>query len=371
MQQALEAARSSLYLTTPNPRVGCVVVHDHQVIGMGATQAVGGSHAEVLALNQAKSAGFTTLCEATVYITLEPCSHYGRTPPCVDALIAMRPQCVVIAMLDPNPQVAGKGVAKLRAAGIKVEVGVEFEAALEINVGFVARMIRGLPWLWLKTASSLDGRTALEDGTSKWITQTAARIDGQHFRARSCVVLTGIGTVLDDDPQLNVRDIPTPRQPIRAIVDSRLRISPQAKLFDGAPVWIFTTVKNPALSLQLADKNVKLIQLPADATGRVDLHSLMRWLGQQQINEIHVEAGAILNGALLNAGYVDALLSYIAPMLIGVGRPLVQMPPLKNLDAAPRFELIHTQMMEQDIRLMMRDTQHWQQLYTQIQQLHA
>lgn len=371
MQQALEAARSSLFLTTPNPRVGCVIVHKEQVIGTGATQAVGDSHAEVMALNQAQNAGFTTLEQATVYITLEPCSHYGRTPPCVDALIAMRPQCVVIAMLDPNPQVAGKGVAKLRAAGIRVEVGVEFDAALEINVGFVARMVRGLPWLWLKTASSLDGRTALEDGTSKWITHTASRIDGQHFRARSCVVLTGIGTILDDDPQLNVRDIATTRQPIRAIVDSRLRISPQAKLFDGAPVWLFTTVKKPELSQQLADKNVKLIQLPADATGRVDLHCLMRWLGQQQINEIHVEAGAILNGALLQAGYVDALVSYIAPMLIGVGRPLVQMPPLDNLDAAPRFELIHSQMMEQDIRLMMRDTQHWQQLYTQVQQLHV
>lgn len=369
MQQALEAARSSLYITNPNPRVGCVIMRNHQIIATGATQAVGGLHAEAIALRQLQAAHILTLEQATVYVTLEPCSHYGRTPPCVDALIAMRPERVVIAMLDPNPQVAGKGVAKLRAAGIEVKVGIEFETALEINVGFVARMTRGLPWLWLKTASSLDGRTALTNGRSKWITNAASRIDGQHFRARSCVVLTGIGTVLDDDPQLNVREITTSRQPIRAIVDSHLRISPQAKIFDGEPVWIFTTVQNAELSQQLADKNVQIIQLPADGAGRVDLHKLMQWLGQQQINEIHVEAGATLNGALLQAGHVDALLSYIAPMLIGEGRPMAQLFPLENLDAALRFELVHSQIIKEDVRLIMRNPQSWRQLYTQLQQL--
>lgn len=369
MQQALDAARSSLFLANPNPRVGCVIVRHNQVIATGATQAVGGPHAEVMALRQMQAAGVTSLEQATVYVTLEPCSHHGRTPPCVDALIAMRPQQVVIAMLDPNPKVAGRGVAKLRAAGIKVEVGVGFDAALEINVGFVARMVRGLPWLWLKTASSLDGRTALNDGSSKWITNTGARIDGQRFRARSCVVLTGIDTVLDDDPQLNVRDISTTRQPIRAIVDSHLRISPQAKIFDGDPVWIFTTIQNSELSLLLADKNARLIQLPADEKGRVDLHQLMQWLGQQEINEIHVEAGATLNGALLQAGYVDALLSYIAPMLIGAGRPMAQLPALESLALAPRFQLVHSQIINEDVRLIMRNSQHWRQLYTQIQQL--
>lgn len=370
MQQALAAAYQSLYITSPNPRVGCVVVLHNQIIATGATQIAGQAHAEVMALRQAQQAG-VNLREATVYVTLEPCSHYGRTPPCVDAVIAVAPKCMVIAMLDPNPQVAGRGVAKLRAAGIEVIVGVETESALALNIGFVARMVRQTPWLWLKTASSLDGRTALSDGRSKWITGPEARADGQHFRARSCVVLTGIGTVLDDNPQLNVRDIKTVRQPIRAIVDSQLRIHPDLAIFDGEPVWIFTTKKNPILFQQLADKNARVIQLDADAAGRVNLHSLMQWLAQQQINEVHVEAGAILNGALMQAGYVDALLSYIAPMLIGEGRPLMQLDVLPDLDSAPRFELVQSKIIGKDVRLLMRNECHWQQLYTQLLQLQA
>lgn len=373
MQQALAAARSSLYITSPNPRVGCVVVIDNQIIATGATQAAGGAHAEIMALNQAKAAGFNLLSQATVYVTLEPCSHYGRTPPCVDALIAAKPQTVVIAMLDPNLQVAGQGVAKLRAAGIEVLMGTdaELEAALALNIGFVARMVRGVPWLWLKTAASLDGRTALNNGESKWITGPAARADGQRFRARSCVVLTGINTVLADDPQLNVRHISTPRQPIRAVLDSQLRISPQAKIFDGDPVWIFTTIQSvaPALKQQLAVKNAQIISLLADAQGQIDLHHLMHWLAAQQINEVHVEAGATLNGAFLQAGYVDAILSYVAPVLVGVGRPMMQFPALAHLDSAPRFEFVQSKMIETDVRLLMRNPSHWYQLSRQLQQL--
>lgn len=371
MQQALTAARQSLYITSPNPRVGCVIEYGGKIIATGATQMAGGPHAEVMALAQARALGYVSLHQATVYVTLDPCSHYGRTPPCVDALIQAQPQCVVIAMLDPNLQVAGQGVAKLRAAGIKVVVGIEMEQALAINIGFVARMVRGRPWLWLKTASSLDGRTALEDGQSKWITGPEARHDGQHFRARSCVVLTGIGTVLDDDPLLNVRDFSTARQPIRAVVDSQLRLSPQAKLMNGDPVWVFTTQSNPELTQQLADKNAQVIELPPDPSGRVSVIALMQWLAQQQINEVHVEAGATFNGALLQAGYVDALLSYIAPMLIGAGRPLMQLPVLTQLNEAPRFEILHSKIIGKDVRLLMRHADHWQHLYTHIQQLQA
>ena len=377
MQRALNAAHTALYTTSPNPRVGCVIVHQEQIIAKAATQAAGAEHAEVMALRQAQAAGFESLAGATVYVTLEPCSHHGRTPPCVDALIAAQPQAVVIAMLDPNPLVAGQGVAKLRAAGIAVHFtgAQEVEAAFSLNVGFVARMLRGTPWLWLKTASSLDGRTALNDGQSKWITGAGARADGQHFRARSCVVLTGINTVLDDNPLLNVRQIETPRQPIRAVIDSQLRIPAKAKLFDGNPVWVFTTLDpeqiDEAFRQQLAAKNVQIITLPANENGQVDLHALMRWLGSQQINEIHVEAGATLNGALLQAGYVDALVFYVAPMLIGAGRPVAHLSELASLELAPRFELLQSQMIEKDVRLLMRHAQHWRQLYVQLKQLHA
>lgn len=367
MQKALEAARTALFITSPNPRVGCVIVVDNTVIATGATQQAGGAHAEVMALQAAQQAGYTHLEHATVYVTLEPCSHYGRTPPCVQALIQARPKTVVIAMADPNPQVAGKGIAALKQAGIEVVVGVEQAAAFELNIGFVARMVRGTPWLWLKTASSLDGQTALASGQSKWITGPEARHDGQRFRARSCLVLTGIGTCLADNPLLNVRDIDTPRQPIRAVVDSQLRISPDLALFNGDPVWVFTTRSDAQLAAQLADKNAQLITLPANSDGQVDLMQLMRWLGAQQINEVHTEAGAQFNGALWQAGLVDAVLSYLAPVVLGPGRPLMQIDALPDLAQATRMEMVETQLIGEDVRIQMRHAQHWQQLYTQIQ----
>lgn len=366
MQCALDAARTSLYLTSPNPRVGCVIVVNDTIIATGATQMAGGPHAEVMALQAAQAAGYEHLDQATVYVTLEPCSHYGRTPPCVEALIKVRPKRVVIAMQDPNPQVAGRGIHALKAAGISVVVGVEQAEAFDLNIGFSARMLRGTPWLWLKTASSLDGYTALNSGQSKWITGPEARRDGQHFRARSCVVLTGIGTCLADNPLLNVRDIPTPRQPIRAIVDSQLRISPEAAIFNGEPVWIFTTTHKPELIQQLADKNARVIQMPADAHGQVDLRQLMHWLGEQQINEVHTEAGAILNGALWDAGLVDAMVSYMAPVFLGTGRPLLQMTELTDLAEATRMDIVAMQPLGADVRLQLRHPERWQALYTQI-----
>lgn len=367
MQRALDAARTSLYLTSPNPRVGCVIVLNDSIIATGATQMAGGAHAEVMALQATQAAGYLHLDQATVYVTLEPCSHYGRTPPCVEALIKARPKTVVIAMQDPNPQVAGRGIQALKAAGIEVIVGIEQAAAFELNIGFIARMVRGTPWLWLKTASSLDGYTALGSGQSKWITGPEARRDGQHFRARSCVVLTGIGTCLADNPLLNVRDVPTPRQPIRAIVDSHLRISPEAAIFNGDPVWVFTTTHNAELSQQLADKNARVIQMPADRQGRVDLGQLMQWLGQQQINEVHTEAGAILNGALWDAGLVDAMVSYMAPVCLGSGRPLLQMTELTDLAKARRMDTVDLHPIGADVRLQLRHPERWQALYTQIQ----
>ncbi len=367
MQRALDAARSSLYLTSPNPRVGCVIVLNQCIIATGATQQAGGPHAEVMALQAAQAAGYSQLDQATVYVTLEPCSHYGRTPPCVQALIAVRPKTVVIAMRDPNPQVAGRGIQALQQAGIEVIVGIEQEAAFDLNIGFVARMVRGTPWLWLKTASSLDGYTALSSGQSKWITGPEARRDGQQFRARSCLVLTGIGTCLADNPLLNVRDVSTERQPIRGIVDSHLRISPDAAIFNGDPVWVFTTVQSPERSQRLADRNARVVYLPADTQGQVDLAQLMQWLGQEQINEVHTEAGAILNGALWQAGLVDAMVSYIAPVVLGTGRPLMQMAELTDLAEATRMEMMASQQLGKDVRIQMRHPQRWRQLYTQIQ----
>lgn len=371
MQQALLAAQSSLYITSPNPRVGCVIVHNHtqRIIATGATQAAGGPHAERVALDQARAAGYTCLKNTTIYVTLEPCSHYGRTPPCVQALIAAQPHTVVVALIDPNPKVAGQGVAALQAAGIAVVVGVEAEAALALNIGFVARMRRQRPWLWLKTASSLDGRTALDNGESKWITGAEARADGQHFRARSCLVLTGIGTVIDDNPLLNVRTLATSRQPIRAVVDSQLRICPQAAIFNGDPVWVFSTRTCPELAHELAKRQGKIIVLPATAQGQVDLSALMQYLATQQINEVHTEAGATLNGALWQAGLVDALVSYIAPCVIGPGRPIMHVAPLSQLNQSQHFDLYDQRQVGTDIRLLMRHPLHWQQLLHTLDQM--
>lgn len=360
MEHALALARSALYVTAPNPRVGCLIVRDGVVLGRGATQAVGQAHAEVMALRDAKRQGHN-VTGATIYVTLEPCSHHGRTPPCADALIEAHPAHVVIAMSDPNPEVSGQGVVRLRKAGIVVTTGVLAEQALALNPGFVARMVRKTPWVWLKLAASLDGYIALPDGESKWITGAAARADGHHWRARSCVVLTGLGTVVADDPLLNVRGVSTSRQPIRAIVDTRFEISETARILDGGCVWIFTCHDDPAKAQRLADRNVRVVVLPMQHN-RVDLGAMLQWMASHDVNEVHVEAGSRLSGAFLDADHVDELLLYMAPTLLGQGIPMAQINPLTSLAHAQRFEITDTVTLGADVRLCMRQPQHWHYL---------
>jgi diaminohydroxyphosphoribosylaminopyrimidine deaminase/5-amino-6-(5-phosphoribosylamino)uracil reductase len=360
MRHALALATQVLLTTTPNPRVGCVIVREGRVIGEGATQPPGGPHAEVVALRDAAARG-ESVAGATVYVTLEPCNHFGRTPPCVDALLAVMPARVVVAMGDPNPLVNGQGLARLRAAGIAVETGVYLDEALALNVGFVARMNRGSPWVWMKMATSLDGRSALNNGQSQWITGEAARADGHAWRARSCAVLTGIGTVLADDPQLNVRHVVTPRQPRRIVVDALFALPETARLLDGGEVWVFTAKVDAAKAARLAERNVRVIEMP-DGRGKVDLPAMFRWLGQHEINEVHVEAGEKLNGSLLRDGCIDELLSYVAPMLLGDAAGAARLPALESLADAQRFGFIDVTPVGQDVRLRARVEANWQVL---------
>jgi len=362
MRRALELAGGALYHTSPNPRVGCVIVRGGQVLGEGATQPPGSAHAEIMALRDAQARG-ADVAGSTVYVSLEPCSHHGRTPPCVDALIAARPARVVVAMGDPNPLVNGQGLAALREAGIAVAAGVCADEALELNPGFVARMSRGTPWVWLKLAASLDGRSALHNGASQWITGEAARADGHHWRARSCLVLTGMGTVLADDPQLNVRHVATPRPPRRAVVDGRFEIPETARLFDGqGEVIVFTTRDDPAKAERLAARRARVVRLPESAPGRVDLRALLHWLGGNDINEVHVEAGAGLSGALLEADCVDELLAYLAPVLLGDALGMVRLPLLEHLEHARRFVFTDVAQLGQDVRLRARLAARWEAL---------
>ena len=337
MALALEWAAKGMYITAPNPRIGCVIVKDGEVIGAGHTQPAGQAHAEIQALRDAAARGMDVR-GATAYVTLEPCSHYGRTPPCSNALVQAGLGRVVAAMGDPNPLVSGRGMAQLEAAGIAVAMGVLADEAYELNIGFFSRMRRGLPWVRLKTAASLDGFTALESGESQWITGPDARADGHAWRARACAILTGIGTVKIDDPQLTVRGIDTPRQPRRVIVDSRLEIALDARILQGEPCWIVAAAldggaaEDKAARLHAAGHEV--ILLP-NASGKVDLPALMRELGRREINEVHVEAGSKLNASLVREGCVDELLVYLAPSLIGAGQGMFA------LDAPARLEDKH------------------------------
>lgn len=361
MRRALVRARAVMNLTAPNPRVGCLIVRDGRILGAGATAPAGGPHAEVCALHEAARRG-ESVAGATVYVTLEPCSHHGRTPPCVAALLAARPARVVVAMGDPNPQVQGRGLAMLRQAGIAVTTGVCLEEALEINAGFAARMIRGAPWVWLKVAASLDGRSALHNGMSQWITGLAARADGHRWRARSCVVLTGIGTVRKDDPRLNVRDLATPRQPRKAVVDGHFDIPEDARLFGDAEVLIFTARRDAAKASRLAKRNVRVIELPGVQPGKVDLPAMMHWLAQDEVNEVHVEAGAGLGGALLAADCVDELLVYFAPLLLGDATEMLRLPMLQRLDGARRLQFTELVRLSDDVRLRARVPERWRAL---------
>jgi diaminohydroxyphosphoribosylaminopyrimidine deaminase/5-amino-6-(5-phosphoribosylamino)uracil reductase len=356
LAEALALAASSFGLTEPNPRVGCVIgLADGRVLGRGATQQAGGPHAEVMALRDAAAAGHDVR-GATAWVTLEPCAHHGRTPPCCDALIAAGLARVVVAVGDPFPAVNGEGIARLRAAGIEVELaGADWAArARDVNIGFFSRVQRQRPWVRIKIAASLDGRTALPDGTSQWITGEAARADGHAWRRRASAVLTGIGTVLADDPRLDVRLVPTPAQPLRVVLDSTLRLAPAARLLapPGRVLVVTTAAPGPAAQA-LAERGAELLHLPA-REGRVDLQALLAALHQRSINELHVEAGATLSGAFLQAGLADELLMYLAPKLIGPGLPAVQWPALASLDQAVALEWIEQQPVGADLRLRAR-----------------
>jgi diaminohydroxyphosphoribosylaminopyrimidine deaminase/5-amino-6-(5-phosphoribosylamino)uracil reductase len=350
MARALQLAAQGLTTTTPNPRVGCVLVRDGQVLAEGWHERAGGPHAEAHALALAGKAAKGT----TAYVTLEPCSHYGRTPPCADALIAAGVVRVVAAMEDPNPKVAGTGMARLAAAGIETAVGLMEAEARELNVGFVARMTRGRPWVRLKTAASLDGRTALNNGVSQWITGPEARRHGHSWRARACAILTGIGTVREDDPSLTVRDVPCERQPLRVVVDSRLEISPAAKVLAGGNALIFAAVPAAEKTAVLAAQGVEVVVLPNTA-GKVDLTAMLSELARRGINEVHVEGGEKLNGSLLREGCVDELLIYQAPILLGdQARGMFGLPELSDLSGALRLNFVERRVVGTDSFLRAR-----------------
>jgi diaminohydroxyphosphoribosylaminopyrimidine deaminase / 5-amino-6-(5-phosphoribosylamino)uracil reductase len=350
MARALHLAERGLYSTSPNPRVGCVLVKDGGVVGEGWHERTGKAHAEVIALQAAGAAAQA----ATAYVTLEPCSHHGRTPPCADALIAAGVARVVLAVQDPNPKVAGEGISKLRVAGIEVECGLMEQAAQELNIGFFARMTRSTAWTRSKIAMSLDGRTALANGVSQWITGEDARLDVQHWRARSCAVLTGIATVLADDARLNVRDIATVRQPLRVVLDSRLRMPLSARILSGGNVLIYTAVHNEEKCAALEMAGATVCVLP-DANGHVDLVAMLRDLSQRGCNEVLVEAGGTLNGAMLRAGLVDELLVYVAPQLLGdISRGMVQLGELTNLDQRIKLKWQDMRQVGNDLRITAR-----------------
>lgn len=349
---ALELAAKGMFTTAPNPRVGCVIVKENQIIGVGHTQPAGHAHAEIQALNDAADRGFD-VDGATVYVTLEPCSHLGRTPPCADALINARVARVVAAIADPNPLVSGQGLARLQAAGIQVTCGVEEVQAREINIGFLSRMQRGKPWVRLKAAASLDGMTALHNGQSQWITGDEARADGHFWRARACAILTGIGTVLADDPQLTVRAIDTLRQPKRIVIDSRLQISPHARVLDGGGTLIVAAQADPAKEKILRDLGNEVILL-SNQSGKVDLAALMQELGKREINELHVEAGFKLNGSLIREGCVDEILLYLAPSLLGDAQGMFNLPELTSLQQKKSLAFHSVKQIGDDLRILAR-----------------
>ncbi len=324
MAYALRLAERGLYTTSPNPRVGCVIVKDGKIVGEGWHERAGQPHAEINALQQAGAAARG----ATVYVTLEPCAHYGRTPPCAKALIEAQVGRVVAAMRDPNPLVSGEGLGMLQLAGIQVEQGLLEAQAHELNIGFVYRMTCGRPWVRLKVAASLDGKTALNNGVSQWITGDDARRDAHHLRARSCAMITGIGTVLADDPQLNVRAVETTRQPLRIVLDSKLNMPPTAKMLKEGKTLIVTGNDNHEKMEILWKAGAQMLILPLK-DGRIDLERMLDELVRREINEVTVEAGHTLSGAFLQAGLVDEMVFYFAPLLLGhKARGMFDLPEL-------------------------------------------
>jgi diaminohydroxyphosphoribosylaminopyrimidine deaminase/5-amino-6-(5-phosphoribosylamino)uracil reductase len=356
MALALALAEQAIGLSDPNPRVGCVLVGPGgNVIGQGSTQAAGQAHAEVMALRDASAKGHSTQ-GSTAFVTLEPCAHFGRTPPCCDALLQAGIARLVLAVEDPNPKVAGQGLGRLRAGGVRCEVGLMTLEATALNVGFLHRMRTGRPWVRLKWASSLDGRIALPDGRSQWITSAEARCDGHAWRRRAGAVLTGIGTALADNPRLDVREWPTSCQPLRVVLDRQLRLPTSARLLASPGKALLVhgpgLAAHPMASLQQAGAD--LWEAPLAEGGRLDLQAVLMELGRREVNELHVEAGGQLNGAWLAAGLVDELLLYLAPRLIGPGQPPAGLPPLADLAAARSWQWLETQAIGQDLRLRLR-----------------
>lgn len=354
MHEALGLAHRAIGLSDPNPRVGCVLLDaGGRVIGRGFTQSAGDAHAEVMALRDAASHGEST-AGATAVVTLEPCSHHGRTPPCANALVGAGITRVVVASRDPNPQVDGHGVAVLRTAGVEVVEGVLEHEADELNIGFRSRMLRGRPWVRMKVAVSLDGRSALVNGASQWITGTPARTDGHAFRKRAGAVLTGAGTVRDDDPRLDVRLVETARQPLRVIVDSRLDTRPNARIFDPpGRVLLYAADAEPARRAALEARGAEIALQPS-AAGKVDLGAMLQHLAGLGINEVHVEAGHLLNGSLVREGLVDEFLIYMAPKLLGAGRDLAAIGPFESLGDAVVLRFVSVTPLGDDLRIIAR-----------------
>ena len=347
MAQALRLAEQGLYTTMPNPRVGCVIVKNNQVIGEGAHLKAGEPHAEVLALRQVgeRAKG------ATVYVTLEPCSHFGKTPPCADALIEAGVAKVIVAMQDSNPLVAGQGLARLAAQGIETQSGLMQAQAIELNLGFISRMTKNLPFVRSKIAASLDGKTALSNGESQWITGDAARLDVQHWRARSCAIMTGIGTILSDNPSLNVRDIQLERQPLKIIVDSHLRAPISSKVLQNGRTLIAFAIDAEDKAEKLFDAGVELLCIPNNEN-KVCLKTLLSHLAANEINEVMVEGGEGLNGALLTQNLIDELLIYYAPKIMGsAGKGMFAMPAFTNMNQALNMQILDIRQFGADIRL--------------------
>ena len=343
MRRALALAEKGLFTATPNPRVGCVLTHGERVVGEGWHEKAGAPHAETQALVQASAAARG----ATAYVSLEPCNHHGRTPPCAEALIHARVARVVAALRDPNPG-SKKGGATLAAAGIQYEVGLLEEEARELNVGFVSRMTRGRPWVRMKIAATLDGRTALANGKSQWITGEEARRDGHRWRARACAIATGAGTVKADDPQLTVRDVETPRQPLRVVIDSQVETPAKARVLQGEQALVFDAVKGKSLP------NAEIVVL-SNAGGKVDLAKMLEELGKRGINELHVEGGFKLNGSLVREGLVDEFLIYLNPSLLGDSAlGMVNLAEMTSLDQRVALKIRSVDRIGEDLRIVAR-----------------
>ena len=359
-QALIHLAEMARGLSDPNPAVACILVDDTQnILGQGHTQQAGGPHAEVMALRDAAVRG-NSVVGSTAYVTLEPCSHHGRTGPCCDALIAAGIKKAVISIQDPNPLVSGQGIARLRAAGIVVEVGPGAAESRELNLGFFSRMVRKTPWVRMKMAASLDGQTALTNGQSQWITGEAARTDGHAWRARSSAVLTGIGTVLADNPRLDVRLVEASRQPHVVIVDSRLETPLNAHILGAARArFIYVAARNDARKSALEALGATVIYMPGvdsscQLTGKVDLAAMLRDLAQREVNDLHVEAGHKLNGSFIREGLVDELLVYLAPKLLGMGQGMASFGPLQSLTEATDLQFLSSEMLGNDLRLRAR-----------------